>query len=145
MIIYKVGQNFATWCLVTRISVWICDSISELNILSKSNTLLNFTEIIKCKPDLTRHSSIYSSIQYKCELCNKLFTQRRSFQMHLKAVHLGVSKHKCELCHKLFTKSSNLAEHMRVHTDEKPFKCSKCVTAFASTSALGRHMASHMW
>ncbi|CAF91789.1 unnamed protein product, partial [Tetraodon nigroviridis] len=43
-------------------------------------------------------------------------------------------------CKKSFKYSSNLTEHMKVHTGERPFLCKKCGKTFRRRSALGQHM-----
>ena len=36
----------------------------------------------------------------------------------------------CSICHKKFARHSNLAQHKRIHTNERPFKCKYCPSAF---------------
>ncbi len=46
----------------------------------------------------------------------------------------------CEVCFKEFTSRSNMFQHMRTHTGEKPYKCENCALAFSRNSHLTRHM-----
>ena len=40
--------------------------------------------------------------------------------------------HECDVCEKVFESPSNLARHMRTHTNEKPYECDVCEKSFTS-------------
>jgi hypothetical protein len=48
--------------------------------------------------------------------------------------------HECDVCEKVFDSPSKLAEHMRTHTNEKPFECDVCDKAFRQLGHLKVHM-----
>ncbi|XP_052891901.1 zinc finger protein 70-like [Anopheles moucheti] len=49
----------------------------------------------------------------------------------------------CPHCNKHFPCRSTLDQHLRRHTDEKPFQCAKCPKAFRLSSTLSAHKKLH--
>ena len=60
-----------------------------------------------------------------------------------------MKSYKCNLCEKRFTQSGNLTTHnltthKRSHTEVKPFKCDLCDKGFTKYDHLNRHKIIHM-
>ncbi|KAG5896115.1 hypothetical protein JTB14_006903 [Gonioctena quinquepunctata] len=82
----------------------------------------------------------------KCCVCSKDFPNRRSLMSHCSYVHkdIGVNTTKvCEICGKEVINKQVLRDHMRIHTEERPFDCPQCPRKFRQSSALKKHMRSH--
>ena len=47
--------------------------------------------------------------------------------------------HECDVCEKVFRYPSQLAIHMRTHTNERPYECDVCDKAFRQAGTLKRH------
>ncbi|XP_052260359.1 zinc finger protein 281-like isoform X4 [Dreissena polymorpha] len=56
----------------------------------------------------------------------------------------GYNWHVCDHCQKAFKCVSELACHVLIHQEEKPFECSICHTRFTHRSSLKKHSLVHM-
>ncbi|KDR19222.1 zinc finger protein 233-like isoform X1 [Zootermopsis nevadensis] len=80
---------------------------------------------------------------YKCDVCNKVFTQKVDLKAHCR-LHKAEKPYKCDLCGKKFTTSLSLKRHCRAHAEDKPHKCDICSEAFSVSAALRIHSLSHI-
>ena len=75
--------------------------------------------------------------EYKCERCEKFFSEARSLHRHIQPIHEGHKDHKCEPCGTSFTQSQNLKTHIHtVHEGHKDFKCEFCGNSFSTRGNL---------
>ena len=49
------------------------------------------------------------------------------------------TQHECDVCEKRFSQANHLKDHMRIHTNEKPYECDVCEKRFTTSSNLKRH------
>ncbi|CAG9577594.1 unnamed protein product [Danaus chrysippus] len=92
----------------------------------------NKTDIYK------RHMREHGSLPlYKCELCDKTFSDSSNFSKHKKVHNLHVVI--CDVCKKKFTCKNILVKHMELHKIVKPISCDCCSRVFHSQSMYRKH------
>ena len=69
--------------------------------------------------------------------------QKEETTFKKKGVKRKRTQHECDVCEKMFRYPSGLAEHMRTHTNEKPYECDVCDKAFRQYGHLHKHMRIH--
>eukprot|EP00073_Rattus_norvegicus_P033429 XP_008756984.1 PREDICTED: zinc finger protein 51 isoform X2 [Rattus norvegicus] len=83
---------------------------------------------------------------YKCNICDKSFTQCSSLKTHRKThqrLRAGTKPYKCSDCEKSFSYLSALKSHQKRHTGEKRYKCKECDKSYAYRTGLKRHQKIH--
>lgn len=80
---------------------------------------------------------------YVCDLCGKQFRVSQGLVRHLKETHEGIKNFECDLCGRMFATRRNVAEHRRIHTNERPYICDLCGKAFKQKASLFVHNRSH--
>ena len=77
-----------------------------------------------------------------CQFCPKEFKHVSDLRQH-ERVHTGDRPFKCHVCGKSFTQSGDLGRHKGIHTGERQHKCKTCGTSFTQSSNLRRHERIH--
>ncbi|XP_058063722.1 zinc finger protein 420-like [Anopheles bellator] len=75
-----------------------------------------------------------------CKVCSKAFHTANILRYH---IQIHKDQHKCPHCPRKFPLQYQLKNHIRTHTDEKPFTCKVCSKAFHSAKSLCGHMKIH--
>ena len=77
-----------------------------------------------------------------CVPCDDVVEQNQT-RKDDKGVKRKRGQHECDVCEKVFGYPSQLAVHMRTHTNEKPYECGVCEKRFRHSNALKIHMRIH--
>ncbi|XP_055326187.1 zinc finger protein 62 homolog isoform X2 [Sitodiplosis mosellana] len=96
----------------------------------------------------THLQSIHVDIGYmkiKCELCDRYFSCKSSYQSHNNRIHLNIRNFVCSTCGRAFIAKNGLVQHERTHTGERPFQCTHdgCDKTFRTSSGKFAHMRMH--
>ncbi|VDN56713.1 unnamed protein product [Dracunculus medinensis] len=79
---------------------------------------------------------------HECQQCGKRFKARGGLQQHIR-IHSNDRPYQCRFCPKRFTQKSHVDQHERIHTGSKPFSCQICGRAFRQRSQQLGHEATH--
>ena len=75
---------------------------------------------------------------YKCKVCCKEFTTKRSLDVHSR-LHTDERPHRCTICLKSFNQSVQLRHHMNYHTGDAKYACKFCEKKFGRKANWVRH------
>lgn len=88
-----------------------------------------------------------STTLYRCHICNLIFTKKTVLTWHLKTheskSHNSRGNFDCHICGKQIPCQSNLQNHMRVHTGERPYSCDICGKCFKLKGHMTEHIRTH--
>ncbi|KAL1124666.1 hypothetical protein AAG570_001290 [Ranatra chinensis] len=104
-----------------------------------------------CSPDIpvgapADSSTAEATTTFRCEVCDKTFTQKTAFQNHARCHQVKESAeepYRCNFCGKTFAVPARLTRHYRTHTGEKPYQCEYCKKSFSVKENLSVHRRIH--
>ena len=80
--------------------------------------------------------------QHECDVCEKVFGYPSQLAVHMRT-HTNEKPYECDVCKKSFRDSYALKIHMRIHTKEKPYECDVCKKRFSQRGNLKNHVRIH--
>ena len=87
--------------------------------------------------------SVASEFKISCELCQRLFYNRYSLDLHIYEAHQN-ELHSCNSCQRMFFSPSTLKLHVRVaHENTGPFLCDLCGRTITCEAKLISHVKSN--
>lgn len=82
-------------------------------------------------------------LQHQCEVCQRMFSDRRQLRVHMNSVHQKIKPFSCNYCGYKAASNGALRLHVRQHTGEKPFACDLCEYTTSDHNSLRRHKSRH--
>ncbi|XP_065883171.1 zinc finger and SCAN domain-containing protein 12-like [Dysidea avara] len=75
----------------------------------------------------------------KHDVCQKRFLKHSNVTDHMR-IHSGNKPYQCSVCQRKFACHTTLLHHTRVHTVEKPYQCNICQKRFTRNYGLIKHL-----
>ena len=77
---------------------------------------------------------------YKCDVCDKVFTERKNLLRHEKNTHDEKNSYPCELHNKIYGRTEDFRRHKSTaHFKSSKLQCSKCKKTFTRSDNMKRH------
>ena len=77
--------------------------------------------------------------QHECGVCENMFRYPSDLAVHMRT-HTNERPYKCDVCELRFRQLGKVKIHMRIHTNEKPYECDMCEKCFRRADGLTKHM-----
>ena len=90
--------------------------MQNLSVQNFSKRHLSSKTCFSYKENLAKHvSTIHEKKKpFKCELCNKDFTQLAHMKGHVSSVHEGKKPFECNICNSTFSQKQHMRGHVKI-------------------------------
>lgn len=117
-----------TSLLQTHVTVHPLMSENLVNSLFECPSGSTFENHFENKPEFTQND---------CTICKKNLQLDKFYSSYSEKYYI------CPVCQRVFSLESQLATHMRIHSDKHPFQCKACMKRFKKKSYLALHEKRH--
>ncbi|XP_073403855.1 gastrula zinc finger protein XlCGF66.1-like [Dendrobates tinctorius] len=88
------------------------------------------------------HQRAYRGKRFSCLECGKCCPRKSDLVNHLR-FHTGEKPFSCSECGNCFSQKCDLNKHLRIHTGKQPFSCLECGKGYSARSKLLAHQRNH--
>ncbi|CAH1369186.1 zinc finger protein 271-like [Tenebrio molitor] len=125
----------------------ISEKVDKYGTLQLPTDLKTTQSLLKQDQTDKVNNTVNNKKEFLCEKCNKNFSCKQNYEVHLKAVHEGERPFACERCNKRFSYANSLKVHLLQHfpksgADDETnaqYKCPSCPKSFRHPSSLQYH------
>uniref|UniRef100_A0A914YBZ1 Uncharacterized protein n=1 Tax=Panagrolaimus superbus TaxID=310955 RepID=A0A914YBZ1_9BILA len=97
-------------------------------------------EYLTTTPTKSVKTRVSKILRYKCPLCTFASPNRGTIRKHIRSIHTHETPYSCPQCFMAFKVQSNLARHLRSHSQIKPYKCKSCGSEYADKKNMDAHI-----
>ena len=115
----------------------ICGNIFQTDNLLKNHKAIH-GKVLKHQSKKHIHIVHDGQKDYKCESCDKPFSEEGDLKRHKYTIHEGHKEYRCDICDRLFSQTQQLKNH--IHTVHKVKKDYKCDSVIAKVATLRKHI-----
>lgn len=108
----------------------------------KDNVCLICNKYFSGHSEIINHMNLHSEKTHSYTMCGQSFRVLSELALHIR-IHSDEKPYKYEICMKSFTNPSGLVTHSRSHTGEKPYQCVICQKSYTRNANLKKHMRTH--
>ncbi|XP_050362019.1 zinc finger protein 184-like isoform X2 [Nymphalis io] len=114
----------------------------EVDVVGEDPNDKNSETVSEASEDEIEVQTEKGKVKLKCNHCDKLFSNRQSKSLHIKAVHFGVKSYACTECDASFAYPQSLAVHRVSHRRFRPtggYACDLCGKVLNHPSSVVYH------
>lgn len=121
--------------------------VGSFTVIRESNGLLSCphcdykgTNVVR----LRRHFTLHTGKAYRCNMCDRSYTEEYKLKEHFQVKHEKSVHFKCQLCDREFTSKGGLKYHTRtIHKKDFAYWCEGCCKGFNYLQFYQAHMNKH--